>query len=154
MSRTAGGVPTTYVPDEDHVLRHVPKRAVEWDAEDPTVAKGFLYAAFTLRDGESELSSGWIEFPEHQGSFDEKLKQTKLAFHQALNIKKNDRFALGNVGAIKGACQAFNVTVRITHEPDGDFTCHAAVRRFRDDNRLLLDLLASEAWAQMHTVAP
>jgi hypothetical protein len=39
--------------------------------------------------------------------------------------------------------------VRIVHEPEDDNKAHAAVRRIPRDDELLLEQLASEAWAEV-----
>jgi hypothetical protein len=153
MRPAIGGVPSANIPDADHVLRHVPKRAIEWDPDDLDRAVGVLYLAFELRPGENSLSCGWVEHPAHKGGFDEKVKATKLAFQSALKLRKSHRFALGNVGNIKKACLDHGVKVRVLHEPEPDFDCHASIRQFQDHNRALLDLLASEAWAEMLEIA-
>jgi hypothetical protein len=116
------------------------------DPDDPSVVVGFSADAFRLKNGEESLSASWADF------FEGEPDQVKAAidhFKSIYGVKGSDRFAVGNVAAIKAACSMFGLSVRIVREPMPDYDSHAAVRRYRDDNLEMLEALASGAWAQM-----
>jgi hypothetical protein len=128
-------------------MRLVPYARVRRDEDDQVI--GFLPQAFALREDEDYLSAAWIEFfkkPTHLQNIHATLK----AFAAALKVRKSARFALGNVGTIKAACKQHGQSVRISHEPLDGFDAHASVRQINTDDDQLLELLASEAWAEMH----
>lgn len=136
------------IPESHRLVRHVKKRSLATDPENPTVVIGILGDAFRLRPDEDSLSASWAEF------FATEPDQVRAAiehFKTVYSVKKADRFAVGQVGEIKQACAEFGVAVRIVSEPMPKYDSHAAVRRYRDDNLELLEVLASEAWAQIAT---
>jgi len=98
------------------------------------------------RDGEDHLSAAWPQF--FDGTRDQVVD---LAIHdvgQFVEIKANDRFALGVVGEIKTACADYGVHVRVVHDGEG-YRSHAAVRRYGNATLELQERLASVAWAEM-----
>ena len=132
------------LPDPDHLLRYVRKRSlIRKDGE----VLGVLADAFKLKDNEVGLSAAWIEF--HGGSADEQIAQSKTAFTKVLKIGPNDRFVRGQVRTIKGACFGFGCQVKIVRDPEPNFPSHAQVMNFRDEKDELLELLATEAWAEI-----
>lgn len=136
------------IPDEHHLVRHVKKRSLATDPDDPSVVLGFLGDAFRLKAGDDSLSASWAEF--FEGHSDQ-VRAAIEHFKTVYTVKKADRFAVGQVGAIKEACAAFGVNARIVKEPMPGYASHAAVRRYRDENLELLETLASDAWAGMAT---
>jgi hypothetical protein len=131
------------LPDEDSVLRHVNSQLMERDGD--TVV-GVLPQAFMLKPGEEYLSASWLEF--FAGSRHERLVASVAATAKARTVKPSHGFAIGNVGVVKQACATFNQTIRVLHEPDGNPNpAYVAVRRYRSDDLQLLELLATEAWA-------
>ncbi len=136
-------MPTEYLKDEHHLLRHVKRRLLRLDESDNVL--GFLAQAFNLKPGEAYLSASWVEYfeaePAHQ------VAAAAAHFATIYDVKKKDRFALGNVGNIKAACAEMGAPVRVTREPLNGYEAHSGVRQFRDDNDDLLELLAAEAWA-------
>jgi hypothetical protein len=127
-------------------MRHVPPARQRKD-EDGNVL-GFLPQAFLLKPDEPYLSAAWVEHAT-TGQRSTDILATIVAFKGALTCRKNDRFAVGNVGVIKATCSTFKQSVRISHEPVVGFDAHVSVRQFQSDNDQLLDLLAAEAWAEM-----
>ena len=143
----------TTLADSDHIMRFVPyARCEKDDAGNPI---GFLPQAFELKvkDGELEeyLSAAWIEYFEASDR-DGRIAATINAFKSQPrpHVGAKARFAVGNVGRIRGACKKYNQTVRISHEPVEDFESHASVRQFNSATLELLELLANEAWPALH----
>lgn len=130
--------------DDNHIVRHVPWARLRKDEDDNVI--GFLGQAFALREGEASLSAAWLEFAGHP-TRDENIDSTIAAFQATRNIKRKDRFALGNVAEIKSACLQRNQKVRVVHEPVPGFDAHAALRQYNNDDELL-ELLAAEAWSE------
>ena len=143
-------MPPEPIPSDDSILRWVRFRSLRKDADGAVI--GVLFDAFKLRpEDDGALSALWVEF--FQSEAGDQHQQAIAQFAKGVTFKKNDQFAKGKVSDIRDACQAYGVQVRIVHEPDGDLECHALVRRFNDTNDDLLELLAAEAWAELHVPA-
>lgn len=136
------------IPDDHHLVRHVKKRSLVTDPNDPSVVLGFSADAFRLKVDEEYLSASWAEF--FQGEADQ-IQAAIDHFKTIYGVRPTDRFAIGQVAAIKAACATFGLSVRVVKEPMPHYDSHAAVRRYRDDNLELLEALASDAWAQIAT---
>lgn len=131
-------------------MRYVKPREVWRDPETNKVL-GVFPNAFKLRTGEEYLSAAWLEYYSRQ-TRNSQIASTISAFKAGLSISKNAAFALGNVRAIKEACEAYKSKVRILHEPDlPHLPSHAAVRRYSDEDENLLSLLADTAWSETVT---
>jgi hypothetical protein len=147
MIRKFGLAKIKPIPGTDHVMRHVAPARLRRDADDNIV--GFLGQAFRLREGESYLSAAWIEHNK-TGTKHADIAATILCFKAVRAVKNNDRFAVGNVSVIQAACSSANQKIRIVHEPRAGFECHAAIRQINTDDDRLLEILAEDAWAEMH----
>lgn len=143
MTHNVGSVMTATppLPDQDHILRFVPKKLI-LKAADGQI-RGVFPHAFQLRDGEDYLSATWVEY--FSGTRDQQLIAAGAATAATLKVKAKDGFVLAGVGAIKAACEKVNVRTRILHEPDPPNNAHAAIRGLPRENDRLLELLASEA---------
>lgn len=140
---------TVYLPDNDHVVRHVPANLVERD-EETGVVIGVFPQAFALRDGEDYLSASWLEhFP---GSRDERVRLTVAAFAAVRNVRPRQGIAIGCVEDVRQACAGYRLNVRFCHEPNGN-PAYTAVRRYRSESDELLELLSSEAWCDVVELA-
>jgi hypothetical protein len=135
-----------YLPDEAHVVRHVPAQLVSRDPNTEAVI-GCFPQAFQLRPDEEYLSTSWLEF--YLGSFLECTAAVAAAMSKTRKIGPSHGLAIGNVGRIKAACDEFSLKIRVIHEPDDDNPSYTAVRRFKSDNIELLELLANEAWSHI-----
>src|SRR5579884_3967610 len=115
----------TYLPLEDHVLRHVGHQRLIRDENDRPI--GCLPHAFQLREAEEALSVTWLEhFP---GKRIEKISLAIAAIREELTVKSKSGFALANVGKIMEICQTYGQKVRILHEPTEKNPGHCAIRR-------------------------
>lgn len=139
-------MPTTYVPEEDTLLRHVkPSHVIRADDGTP---EGLFPEAFELRDDEDYLSAAWVE--SCGGATAAQIKTCIHQFRKKLTVKKKAVFAAGQVQAIKSACLQFGDKVRVCHEPDPPLEAHVALRQYRDADKALLSLLAVETWSELH----
>ena len=136
---------TDYLPDDEHVVRHLSPRDIIRD-EDTQQITGCFPQAFELKDGEDDLSVNWLEY--FDGTEPDQLAATACAISRVRAVRPSHAFAIGNVGEIKAACFDYDLKVRIIHEPDGGNDAHAAVHRYRDDEIELLELLAQEIWSR------
>ncbi len=142
-------MPTEYVEDGHHLLRHVKWALVRRDENGNVL--GLNPQSFMLRDGEDYLSASWLEY------FADAADPVQAAiknFGEVLRVKPKDRYAKGNVAAIKAACSEHGQRVRVTREPRPGFEAHSGVRQFRNDNDELFELLAAQAWAELFVLAP
>ncbi len=137
---------TKYLPDADHVVRHINSQLLIREGD---VVTGCFPQAFELRLGETYLSASWLEF--FPGTEDERRRAVVAAFARARSVKARHGFAFGNVGEVKNACADYGLKIRVIHEPakSNPNPAYTAVRNFRSDDMELLELLASEAWAEV-----
>jgi hypothetical protein len=136
---------TSYLPDPDHVVRHISSQLLDRDPATGQV-RGCFPHAFELRPGENYLSPYWLEF--FDGRRDQRLMQMVAATKKVRTVRPSHGFAVGNVALVKEACASYNMRIRVIHEPD-DHPAHTAIRNFRSDEIELLELLASEAWCDV-----
>jgi hypothetical protein len=137
--------PPKRIPDPDDLLRHVRGKLLAKDPETDAPI-GFTPQAFELRDEESFLSAAWPQYFEAERHEAIDLAISDMA--GSVEVRPNDRFALGVVAEIRSACANHGAQVRIVHDADG-FASHAAVRRLPRANLELQEQLAREAWAAM-----
>lgn len=137
---------TKYLPDDDHVVRHINSQLLIRDGDRVI---GCFPQAFELRPGEKYLSASWLEF--FSGTAEEKKAAVIAAVSAARAIKASHGFAFGIVSEVKDACSCHGMKVRIIHEPDkkNPNPAYTAIRNFRSDEIELLQLLASEAWCDV-----
>jgi hypothetical protein len=141
-------MPTTYLPDEHHVVRYVPWARLRKDENDNVI--GVLGAAFRLREDEEYLSATWAEFSE--GERPECIvSAVKIIRASALQVTTRSGFAVGNVGRVKAVCLSDQKRhrIRVSHEAEDDNRAHVALRGWPRDNEPLLDLLAEDAWSEI-----
>ncbi|MCY0149850.1 hypothetical protein OEG84_19635 [Hoeflea sp. G2-23] len=125
-------------------------RYVGWShlrKDDDQNVLGVLPSAFYLRDEENYLSVTWCEY--FDGLPDESLRCAIEAIRGSIRVGGKARFALANVGSIKSTMEnEAGVKLRIEHLPEEDNPAHAAVKRWPNENFDLLELIASDAWAE------
>lgn len=139
----------TAIPETDHLMRLVPYGQQIRNPETDEFL-GLQPQAFKIREtDDGGLSVTWVE---HYG---EKCQQTyetaAVAFRGNLekpHIPKKAYFAVGQAGKIKAKSLGYNKKIRIVHDPDGSNTGHALIRRFSDEDRRLLDALATEVFME------
>jgi hypothetical protein len=131
----------TYLPPEDHVLRHVSSQRLRRDDDDNVV--GCLPHAFQRRETDETLSVTWLEH--FEGERPKKLSFAIAAMRKELDVSPRSGFALANVGRIQAICESSNHKVRIIHEPTELNPAHSEIRRLPRDEIDLLELLASDA---------
>jgi hypothetical protein len=134
---------TSYLPDNDHIVRHVGAQQVDRDEAGRVVA--CFPQAFELRQNEQYLSSNWLEY--FAGTLVECVAAIACSMGKTRTIKNSHAFMVGNVGDVKAACNEYNCKVRVIHEPNDDNPAYVAVRNYRSAEMSLLMLLATEAWA-------
>jgi hypothetical protein len=135
-----------YLPDEDHVVRHLNSQLLIRDGEQVI---GCFPQAFELRPGEEYLSASWLEF--FAGTTLQRMADVVAATAKARAVKPSHGFAIGNVGEVKEACDSFRQRIRVIHEPhkDNPNPAYTAIRNFKSDDLQLLQLLASDAWSNL-----
>jgi hypothetical protein len=138
------------LPDDDHVVRHIPNQLLEFDSDDKVI--GCLPQAFELRRDEEYLSARWLEF--FDGTDEESLAAVACCISRTRKVNGSQGFAIGQVSAVKEACASFDQKVRILHEPDDDAPSYAAVRRYKSEPEQLLALLAGAAWGRTVSTEP
>jgi hypothetical protein len=138
---------TKYLPDEDHVVRHVNSQLLIRDNADRVI--GCFPQAFELKPGEAYLSASWLEF--FPGTTEQRKAAVIAAIAAARTVKAAHGFAFGNVGDVKEACATYGMKIRVIHEPEktNPNPAYTAIRNYRSDDLELLQLLASDTWSQV-----
>jgi hypothetical protein len=132
------------IPDEHHVVRHVPKNRLMRDGGKVT---GCFPEAFKLRPNEDYLSCSWFEF--FEGDRERRLRQTLIEIRGYLTVKSKDALAIALVGRFKELGTVRSQKIRVLHEPDPPRApAYSTVRGLQRDDMELLQLLASEAVAE------
>lgn len=133
------------IPNEDHVMRHVPWGKLRRDEDDNVL--GFLPQAFERRPDEDALSVSWMEYYADPAT---RTRDAVWAMRKARSVGGKSVFAVANVGRIKEVClEAAGAKVRIVHEPLDDWPSHAGIRRLPGEDLDLLDALAADAFSEM-----
>src|SRR5208337_4672405 len=84
------------IPDEDHIMRHVPWGRLRRDEDDNVI--GFLPQAFERRPDEESLSVSWVE---HYSDPATRVRDAVWAVRNARRVGGRSAFAIGNVGKVK-----------------------------------------------------
>jgi len=137
----------TNLPNEHHVMRYVPWGKLRRDGDDNVL--GFLGEAFKLRPDETYLSINWLEYFEFEGDREAQIQASVKTFRRTLKVGAKSAFGLGNVSRIKQVCRSRDVNVRIVYEPKDDNKSHSAIRRLPQDDAMLLDALAADAFVEL-----
>lgn len=122
------------IGDADHVARYCSPRKLE---EDGTPAPG----AFKLRDSDNCcLSVNWLEYFEAQ-SIDDNISYARRELCQ-LDLKKNGRLAVLNVGMAKRATKTTNkVDISVRRDPHNGYRSHACIGGYpANDNEVATTL--------------
>jgi hypothetical protein len=138
---------TRYLPDGDHVVRHINSQLLIRDDANRVI--GCFPQAFELRSSEKYLSASWLEY--FPGTKHQRTVAVIAAIAAARTVKATHGFAFGMVSAVKEACASFGQKIRVIHEPakDNPNPAYTAVRNYKSDELELLQLLAGEAWAEV-----
>lgn len=130
-------------------MRFVPYKQQIRDADSDQFL-GVLNTAFRIRESDKGgLSVTWVE---HYGARCQATYEIAASrFRDALASKKLPKlsyFAVGSAGETKAKSSEHGKQIRIIHAPDGPNTGHAEVHRFSDDDRRLLDALATDVFCE------
>lgn len=147
----------TALPEEEHVLRHVPWTKLRKDMDDNVI--GVLGAAFKLREKEKYLSVTRVEH--FAGNHTDKVHKSIREIRKYYKVKPKSHFTVGNVSKIKAIYkEKQKKQVRIISFPtttkllmDGSIyknDSHAAVYNLEQNDDELLEFLAEEIWSELH----
>ena len=155
MSRRLGSeLSDEKVPDADHLMRFVPYKRQDRDAESDEFL-GILNTAFRLGEkDEGGLSLTWVEHYGPKSATTYGIAASR--FRDSLPTQKigaKSAFAIGQAGSIRAVSMQYGKAVRFVHAPDGPNTGHVELHRFTDDDLRLLDALAIEVFAEHVLVA-
>lgn len=133
-----------YLPDTDHVMRHVPNKKLLRD-EDGTAIGGFLPQAFELREGESGLSVNWLEY--FKGDYQENIEASVRKFRDTRSVGKTSAFGISSVNNIQTICSEHGADkVRVLLDEIDDNKSHSIIIRLPPDNMDLMESLAVSAF--------
>jgi len=129
-----------YIPDKDHVMRHVSYKRLLKD-EDGNAIGGFLPQAFELKEGEKGLSVNWLEY--FGDTYQENIEASARKFRDTRDVRKSSAFGIGIVKNIQDVCAKHGANkVRVVLDEEDDNKSHSIIIRLpRND----LDLLQSLA---------
>lgn len=133
------------LPNEDHVMRHVPWARLRKDENENVI--GFLGQAFELRPGEQELSVNWLEY--FDGDQDRRIRESVKLLRTTKNIGAKSAYAIGNVEKIKRTCGESGAQIRIVYAPGKNNPAHAEIRRLPRGDADLLEALAADAFTDL-----
>jgi len=134
------------LPDDHHVMRHVPWGRLRRDDADNVI--GFLSQAFALKPDEESLSVNWLEY--FGGDRKTNIRYSVLEFRRTYKVGKKSAFGIANVKQIKDTCSATaGVRVRVVYEPSRKNPAHSGIRRLPRDDLTLLDALAVDAFSEL-----
>ena len=135
------------LPDDHHVMRHVPWGRLRRDDADNVI--GFLSQAFALKPDEESLSVNWLEY--FGGDRKTNIRDSVLEFRRALtSIGRKSAFGIAHVKKIKDTCSATaGVKVRVVYEPSRKNPAHSGIRPLPLDDLTLLDALAADAFSEL-----
>ena len=115
------------LPNEHHVVRHVPLGKTRRDAEGNIL--GILPAAIERREDEEYLSVNYLEY--FSGATKQQMAEVKaavIASKQSKSIGTKGLFATANVGTLKSVVQAkTSKKIRIAYAPTGNNLSHSAI---------------------------
>ena len=142
------------LPDADHVARFVPHNK-QHRHPDTDAFLGVTAAAFAIReDDKGGLSTTWIEFFEAKPL--DAIRAAACAFRESQPSKKIGKkalFALARIADTKAVALAYKKKIRVIHDPVHGNPAHAEIRHFDDDDLELLEVFATETFAELHLVA-
>lgn len=111
------------LPDSSYVMRQVPYKLLERDADTDQVL-GFLPGAFSHRPNEEYLSFGWLEY--FGGTFSDNLSECKAAIQRVRKDKKA-LHGVAQVGRAKALAQHGEKLVRLVYYPNDKNQSHSAM---------------------------
>lgn len=133
-----------YLPDEDHVMRHVSNKRLLRD-ENGNAIGGFLPQAFELRDEEDGLSVNWLEY--FNGSHQQNIEASIQTFRTTRRIGKTSAFGISAVKKIQDVCAEHGANkVRVVSRPSKKNKSHSTIIRIPRDNLDLSQSLAVNAF--------
>jgi len=133
------------IPDNHHVMRHVPFRSLIKD-EDGNAKGGFFPQAFELREGETGLSVNWLEY--FNGTYDENKESSVRMFRKTRKIGKKSAFATGNVKKLRDTCAEKGYSkVLVILDEDEDNKSHSLIIRLPQDDQTLFESLATDVFS-------
>jgi len=129
-----------YIPDNDHVMRHVSYKRLLKD-DDGSPIGGFFPEAFELKEEEKGLSVNWLEY--FKGTHQENIESSVRKFRETRDVKKSSGFGIALVKKIQSICSEHGADkVRVVLDEEDNNKSHSSIIRLPRDN---LDLLQSLA---------
>ena len=121
-----------YLPDNDHVMRHVPYKKLLKD-EDGIAIGGFLPQAFELREEESGLSVNWLEY--FKGTHQENIEASVRKFRDTRSVGRTSAFGISSVKIIQDVCSDHDADkVRVLLDEIDDNKTHSVIISHPRDN--------------------
>lgn len=136
------------LPDQDHVIRHVPWTRLLRDENDNIL--GFLPQAFALRPIEESIKSisvNWLEY--FDGDHATRTKKSIRGLRTTKPIGGKSAFGIGNISNIKEICKKNGALVKIVYAPTDDNPSHSVIRHLPKDDLSLLRALATDAFCEI-----
>jgi len=138
------------IPNDNHVLRHVPLKKLFRDDEGNI--HGLLPQAFELRPQDNKkLSVNWLEYFEeatHQDNIESTIKALRLS--RGIKNSSNCAYGVGNIEAIKDTCKSHGATkVDVVHSGNKGNKSHSSIIRLPEDDLSLMTSLAEEIFTEV-----
>lgn len=140
------------IPDQDHVLRHVPYKKLLKDADGNVY--GLLPQAFELREKDkNKLSVNWVEYFKRD-THDKNVVSAILSLRDSKNrpIKASSTcaYAIGNVKTIKDTCRKHtSEKVDVVFSGYAGNESHSSIIRLPDNHERLKMELAEDVFTEI-----
>lgn len=133
------------LPDQDHVVRHVPWKGLRKDEQDNVI--GILGASLAPRQDEDGVSVSHLEF--HSGNKTTQLENTAKLMRGCRDIRPKCHFAIGKIDEIKRHARDAQVGIKIVCWPTQKNPAHAEIRNLPASDMELLEALAEEVFTEI-----
>ena len=133
------------LPDQDHVLRHVPTKRLITDDDGNII--GMFPEAMTPRPQDNKaLSVNWLEY--HKADHDTNLVSTINLIRSVRTIAPSSKcgYALYNVQQLKELAQSISPLKVVYNGNDPNFS-HSQIKNVSPEDATLLDLLCESTLA-------
>ncbi|WP_020161290.1 hypothetical protein [Methylobacter marinus] len=138
----------TKIPADNHIIRYIPWTKLRKNENGEVI--GIISEAFKIRDTEKYLSATWLEYFQRPLRKDQIIAAVEEMRASNLAVKPKSGFSLGKVSDIESVCTKRNIkNIRIVYSPSDNNAAHVAVKSLPGDDLELLELLATEAWAEL-----
>ena len=136
-----------YLPDQDHVMRHISYSRLEKDEDGNPI--GILPQAFELKEEEKGISVNWLEY--FGGTPQDNVLASVKTFRDTRKIGSKSGYGVGSVDNIQNTCNQHGARkVRILLDEEENNKSHSIIIRLPRDNLEIRQALAVEVFHELY----